>query len=687
MCHTICFETISSIQHCAASLDASRLPENKDWLNPSYEKWYQSAFNTTAKRLGYSFFSISPTCFDLLNAKQVFVSIIEQKQKQDFSLTDFTEISIDKSETYYLIGGLFGDFHGLLLIIEELKQRGVINENLQITGNNHIIFLGNVIDYSPYSFETLLAVASLMHKNPTNCLYIRAQHEHKQYWYSHTFKHQLLAFDRVSWNKQESWISLITAFFDTLPQGIIFKSSSSKNSIMVSSQNEALANNPHALLLMSTPDSFFSAQEDRLNGFEGFEKGIPTWSLLSSNNAILRNYFSRNTLYFAQLTIEPTIANSSATYFAYNDSDSKFEPTKTINVQMHVNTFAFGSTMDSSKGVSFQGTAVKAGIESSFNRINQSGGLNKRFLRLVTLDDQYNPTLARKQALSLLNDFKISQLLCSIGSPTIESYLDLIKEKKMYLFFPVTGAEFLRKQELEAIIHFRVSYPTEVRALLKNVVAENKKNIVLLYQDDAFGISALKAAQEFTQADQSVNLIPLPYTANSTQFDNIIEQLNEKEYDALGFFATAFATQEFIRQLGIEKLVSKKMFGISDLSELSFQRFLKDQGLSCLVTFVVPPIDATLPIIQEYRSTIGASDSDNRPYVLEGFIAAEIIVDALKQLDINKITPQALMEHLQTYNNYNFKGLKLTFNAQTRELNSTVWLYDGKTFTEEHATT
>lgn len=684
---SFCFENISDIQKCANVLEVHKLAENNDWINPSYEQWYQSNFNTLTKRFLYSFFYVSPACFDLHKSKQLFTDLLIERQTKNAVWSDFTEITVDSDQNYYLIGGLFGDFHGLLRILNELKQDSIINENLIILGNNNVVFMGNVIDYSPYSFETLLIVASIMKKNPTSCFYIRAQHEHKQTWYSFTFKHQLLAFDYLTpWKKQESWVSLMSSFFDTLTQGIVFKTADNKDSIIISSQDEALKDNPHSLMLLKTPDDFFSLRSDKINGFEGFEKGIPTWSLFSSTNAILENYFSINQQHFARLTINSNLSATTLTYFKEDLETHTFNEYEKVSAGLVQNAITFGSTMDSSKGVSFQGTAIKQGVELSFNRQNLSENLYKKYFQFISLDDQYNPTIARKQALTLMEEYKINQLLCSIGSPTIESYLDLIKNKQLYLFFPITGADFLRNSELEALIHFRVSYKTEVRALLKKIIKEeNRKNIALFYQDDAFGTGALDAAKEYIKDFSDINFILLAYSANSTQFDNLIEQLGEKEYDALGFFATAFATQEFIRQLGIEKLVNKKMFGLSDLSELSFQRFLKDQGLSCLVAFVVPPLDSHLPIIQEYRSLIRSDDSDNRPYILEGFIAGEIVVDAIKKIKGDS-TPQKIMQQLESYKNYDFKGLRLNFIPENRELNSTVWLYDGKNFVEEHET-
>ena len=93
-----------------------------------------------------------------------------------------------------------------------------------------------------------------------------------------------------------------------------------------------------------------------------------------------------------------------------------------------------GCTLDLSKGGSIQGKNAKAGINLFVNKINNEGGIKGRPLQVIIMNDEYNPSLTRKSTENFIKEYKSTLILSSLGSPTLEAILDLIKEKK-YLCF------------------------------------------------------------------------------------------------------------------------------------------------------------------------------------------------------------------------------------------------------------
>ena len=55
--------------------------------------------------------------------------------------------------------------------------------------------------------------------------------------------------------------------------------------------------------------------------------------------------------------------------------------------------------------------------------------------------------------------------------------------------------------------------------------------------------------------------------------------------DAIGFFSSSRGTQMFIRQIGVEYLAPKKLFGLAFLGEETFGTFLKQEGVTILFAF------------------------------------------------------------------------------------------------------
>ena len=81
----------------------------------------------------------------------------------------------------------------------------------------------------------------------------------------------------------------------------------------------------------------------------------------------------------------------------------------------------------------------------------------------MVLDDEYDPKKTLERVQSLIDHQKIDRLLMPLGSPTLESYLDLVKAGKVLVLFPHTGSSLFRHADLKFIINFRVFMHLRVR--------------------------------------------------------------------------------------------------------------------------------------------------------------------------------------------------------------------------------
>ena len=62
-------------------------------------------------------------------------------------------------------------------------------------------------------------------------------------------------------------------------------------------------------------------------------------------------------------------------------------------------------------------------------------------------------------------------------------------------------------------------------------------------------------------------------------------------------------------------------------------------------------------------------------FSLEAYISTSIFIDALAKIDL-PITNQKIAGYLEGLKNYDYQGLTLTFNPQTRSLSNALWLED-----------
>ena len=336
----------------------------------------------------------------------------------------------------------------------------------------------------------------------------------------------------------------------------------------------------------------------------------------------------------------------------------------------------FGSTLDLSKGVKIASERVKNGVEL---RIKEEGGIDGIDFKVIFRDDEYTPKKARLNIEQFLKD-GIDMTLCSLGSPTLEAYVDLVKEGKVLVLFPITGALIFRDPKLRYMIHFRACHCAESRVLIKYAGEKLKaKKFVIFYQNDAFGLGALSGARDSMKElkIKEENWIELSYERNYVNFEKQANRIKEENADAIIFLSTSIAAKGLIRQIGVDNLAGKTLCGLSDFAVDVFRKFVKQKGLEFIIVSVVPnPATSELAIVKRFRKEAKKHNVQIDTFALEGYINTSILIDVIKKIT-GPITKDAIITEIEKIKKYDFEGLLLDFNQKSRELSNYIWLYTG----------
>ncbi len=416
------------------------------------------------------------------------------------------------------------------------------------------------------------------------------------------------------------------------------------------------------------------------------DQGATAWGTLSAPIEALQKLIGFNHDAFVMLTIDSPLTKSTITLFNRSGSDATFKKDNTFNIATGITEsggegmpakdyFTIGSSMALIQGVPIMGQRTKRGMTVRLKKENDAGGIHNTFFRSLVYNDNYTPQLTRKNINRLISKDKTSTILLPVGSPTLASYLDYIHDNKLLVLFPITGAPQFRDSSLKNIVHFRGTYADEVHALVDYMVQEGAaKKFAFFYQDDAYGKGPLEAAGKELRKKGITEWVDVPYQRNSVNYKAQAQKIKEAQPDAIGLFSTAEATRELIRQIGIDFLINKQLFGISFLGEESFRRFIKHTGLKVLFGAVVPnPNTSDLEIVKEYRKEMDKNGFPYDIFSLEAYITTSIVLDAIKKIS-PPITKEKILHQLEQLNGYKFKGLTLTFDPKRRDLAQYVWI-------------
>jgi len=137
------------------------------------------------------------------------------------------------------------------------------------------------------------------------------------------------------------------------------------------------------------------------------------------------------------------------------------------------------------------GRQMTIGIETAFSRVNESGGVNGRILRLISSDDGYEPSRTLAAMQHLVDQEKVFGFIGNVGTPTAMVALPYAVDHRMLFFGAFTGSNILRHDPPDRyVFNLRASYAEETAAVvgyLLRIRHVQPEQIAVFAQEDAYG--------------------------------------------------------------------------------------------------------------------------------------------------------------------------------------------------------
>lgn len=359
--------------------------------------------------------------------------------------------------------------------------------------------------------------------------------------------------------------------------------------------------------------------------------------------------------------------------YQYKKQTQKIQPNFTVKT----NEFLMGSTSDLSHANQIFANHLKQGIELGLTQ-HQKNEIPP-YPRIIFLDDESLPLKAVHNVEALQKN-NITTLFSPVGSSTLNSYLELIKNGEITVLLPITGASQFRTSDMTNIIHFRPSFAQEGAALTTYALDQKDAGrILFFYEESPLGLDALAGAEQVLHQRNiaDTHYSKVSYPKRSTNFTTQEETIKSFDADTIIFFATPMAAQELIRQLGLENIVGKNLFGTSHLNNYTFNQFCNDTGVTVITSNVVPdPNNSSIPLVQECKKQAQTQQIPIDAAMLEGYINVKLLIHALNQIT-KPITGEKIITALENIHDEVLQGLPLNFDPETRELSTALWIDSG----------
>ena len=305
------------------------------------------------------------------------------------------------------------------------------------------------------------------------------------------------------------------------------------------------------------------------------------------------------------------------------------------------------------------GKEMKSGAEAYFEAVNKNGGINGRKIKLVSLDDGYEPDKAAANTKKLITETKVLALFGYVGTPTSNAALPIFTEAKVPFIGAFTGAQSLREPFNRYIFNVRASYFDETEQIVAHLVLQGITKIAVFYQNDAYGKAGL-AGVERAMKKRMLEIVETgTVERNTTDVTAAVSKLAKSGASAVVMISAYRSCAAFIKAMRLAGGL-QQFWNVSFVGSKALARELGEEGRGVQISQVVPfPWSDVTPVVREYQKQIGTPDKYSFTS-LEGYLAAKVLVEGLRRAGKTP-TRESLVDALAGMGRTDLGGFTVTY--------------------------
>lgn len=319
------------------------------------------------------------------------------------------------------------------------------------------------------------------------------------------------------------------------------------------------------------------------------------------------------------------------------------------------------------------GNEMRIGMNAYFNSVNRAGGINGRKIKLISMDDKYEPEQTVTNTKALIHDQQVLALIGYVGTPTTNAALPLIEASGTPLIGAHTGAETLRKPFNRNVFNVRASYMDEGLPIVDQLRQFGADRIAIFYQNDSFGESTRKSFEAALAARGLAPIALATVERNSIDVTAAAQAIVKSGATGVAMgcvYAACTQLMKEVRQLGGNPVfVTTSAVGTNALMAHA-DASVRGIGISQVMPY---PFSKGLGLVREYQTAM--KDDNNLKYSygsMEGYISAKVFVEGLKRAGKHP-TRQSLEVALESMGNFDLGGFSVDFSPNN---------HNGSRFTE-----
>jgi branched-chain amino acid transport system substrate-binding protein len=310
------------------------------------------------------------------------------------------------------------------------------------------------------------------------------------------------------------------------------------------------------------------------------------------------------------------------------------------------------------------GIQFNAGAKVFFDLLNAKGGINRKQIEIVALDDGYEPERCAENTRRLLAD-NVFALFGYIGTPTSLAALPLALKANVPFIAPFTGAMGLRAPLNKNVFHLRASYNDETAIIVKQLNTLGLQRIAVFHQNDAYGKAGLDGVTKALAELGSKPVAIATVERNSVDVTAAVKTLAASNADAIVQVSAYKSCAAFIRAARVAGY-GGQFYNVSFVGTQALSDELGKEAAGVVITQVVPsPYNMATPIAREFTTALIAHGKGVKANfsTMEGYLAARMVADGLTRTGA-RVTRESFITGLEAIGRSDYGGFTVELSSK-----------------------
>ncbi|MBI5259739.1 MAG: ABC transporter substrate-binding protein [Burkholderiales bacterium] len=306
--------------------------------------------------------------------------------------------------------------------------------------------------------------------------------------------------------------------------------------------------------------------------------------------------------------------------------------------------------------------APAQGVDLAIAEFNRKGGVGGRKVRLIKMDDAYTPKRCVDNVHTLIDERKVVALYGLASTGNVAAVLPVLAEKKVPLVGVYTGSPTVRAKHHPYFFTGTASYRDEVVQMVRNLVAIQRTNLALVYQNSPFGQLMLPVVEEVAKELGATLVAKRSVEISGSDAEATVQALAPARPQAVLVMSFGVSVVGVVK--AVRAHIGVPAYLVSVATTGNVINTLGDDSRGLAVTQVLPyPWRAATPLTREFTSAVERAKLAPDYELMLGYLNMRVLLEGLRRIK-GAVTSESIVTAMEGLGKTDLGGYALNYGPQ-----------------------